>query len=103
MRRVPPTGGARSEARGVAPNVRTAVRRPRQGVAAADRDGFAGVEERIGNTVLKSERLVDATDRLAVPGLRPRGPESTSVPRDASHATASARWATVGALGMRYG
>ena len=84
----------------VAANVRTAVRRARQALADANRDGFAGVEERIRHAVLGSERLVDVTERLAVQGLRPRSPEGAPVTPEEVQATVSGLRSAVGALAM---
>ena len=86
--------------RNVAPELRTAVSKAERGLTVAQREGFHGIEGRMREAVLASERFADDLVRLSQQGLRPRAAAGQPVTAADIEAAVSAVRNAIGALAL---
>ena len=80
--------------------LKRAVRRAEEALAAAERDGFEGIEQRMGGAALGSARLAEVLGSFADHGFSPTRAKGESVRPEEIQSAISAARATLGALAL---
>ena len=84
----------------VASGLRRAVSKAEHGLSAVQREDFHGIQGRLREAVLASERLADILVRLSQQGLRPCGAAGEPVTAADVEAAVSAVRSAIGALAL---
>ena len=82
------------------PELKRAVRRAEEALAAAERDGFQGIEQRMGSAALGSARLAEVLGSFADHGFSPNHAKREPIQPEEVQSAISATRATLGALAL---